>query len=87
VKTEPLLAGRLGACQLILAPALAVDRSGTRLGQGGGWYDRALRWAAPGALILAVCFPDEILPAGTLPREAHDVPAHGALTGRGVELF
>jgi 5-formyltetrahydrofolate cyclo-ligase len=26
----------------VLAPALAVDRTGTRLGRGGGYYDRAL---------------------------------------------
>ena len=35
----------------LLVPALAVDRSGTRLGQGGGYYDRLLAelatWAAP----------------------------------------
>jgi 5-formyltetrahydrofolate cyclo-ligase len=77
----------LERCSLILAPALAVDRSGTRLGQGGGWYDRALRWAAPHALVLAVCFPPEVLPAGTLPRAGHDRRVDGALTSAGVELF
>jgi 5-formyltetrahydrofolate cyclo-ligase len=77
----------LAACALILAPALAVDRAGTRLGQGGGWYDRALAFAGPDALILGVCFPSEVFPAGVLPRLDHDVPVLGALTGRGVELF
>jgi 5-formyltetrahydrofolate cyclo-ligase len=77
----------LAGCQLVLAPALAVDLSGTRLGQGGGWYDQALRFAAPGALVLAVCFPAEVLPPGTLPREAHDVAVHGALTSCGVQLI
>jgi 5-formyltetrahydrofolate cyclo-ligase len=77
----------LGDCQLVLAPALAVDRSGTRLGQGGGWYDRALRFAAPEALVIAVCFPWELLPAGVVPRDAHDVPMAGALTWNGAELF
>jgi 5-formyltetrahydrofolate cyclo-ligase len=74
-------------CQLVLVPALAVDRAGTRLGQGGGWYDRALRFAAPGALKLGVCYPHEVLAAGTLPREAHDVPLDGALTAAGVDIF
>ena len=43
---------------LVLAPALAVDGSGRRLGQGGGSYDRALtRTSAP---VLAVVFDDEL---------------------------
>src|SRR5699024_2942859 len=33
----------LSEADLVLAPALAVDIHGNRLGQGGGWYDRALR--------------------------------------------
>jgi 5-formyltetrahydrofolate cyclo-ligase len=77
----------LGECELVLVPALAVDRSGVRLGQGGGWYDRALRFADGGALRLAVCFADEVFAAGTLPAEPHDVLVHGALTAAGVELF
>src|SRR5689334_21989493 len=32
----------IGAAGLVLAPALAVDHTGRRLGQGGGSYDRAL---------------------------------------------
>jgi 5-formyltetrahydrofolate cyclo-ligase len=77
----------LAACRLVLAPALAVDRTGTRLGQGGGWYDRALAFAAPGALILAVCFDWEVWPADALPREPHDRPVDGVLSSQGVELF
>ena len=33
---------------LVLVPALAVDRGGVRLGRGGGSYDRALARVAPG---------------------------------------
>ncbi|MDR0365652.1 MAG: 5-formyltetrahydrofolate cyclo-ligase [Bifidobacteriaceae bacterium] len=84
---QVLEAEALGQCQLILVPALAVDRSGTRLGQGGGWYDRALTHRGPGALTLAVCYPHEVLPGGVLPRETHDLMVDGALTARGVELF
>jgi 5-formyltetrahydrofolate cyclo-ligase len=86
--TGPRLpATALSGCRLILAPALAVDRSGTRLGRGGGWYDRALAHAGREALVLGVCFPDELLPAGALPREPHDRPVDGVLTGQGVVLF
>ncbi|MDR1634545.1 MAG: hypothetical protein LBS27_06435 [Bifidobacteriaceae bacterium] len=79
--------GALERCRLILAPALSVDRTGTRLGRGGGWYDRALVHAANGALVLAVCFPWEVLAQGALPRESHDVPVDGVLTGQGVNVF
>ncbi len=84
-----LLDQRVG---LVLIPALAVDRSGTRLGQGGGFYDvllaelhermRAGEGEAPG--VIAVVHDDEVLPAGTLPREPLDVPVSLALTPSGV---
>ena len=33
---------QLDAIDLVLVPALAIDPDGNRLGQGGGFYDRAL---------------------------------------------
>jgi 5-formyltetrahydrofolate cyclo-ligase len=77
----------LATVDLVLAPALAVDRSGTRLGHGRGFYDRALRHRRPGVLTLAVVHPDEVLPAGTLPHGAHDLPVDGAVTTQGLERF
>jgi 5-formyltetrahydrofolate cyclo-ligase len=69
---------------LVLAPALAVDTTGRRLGQGGGSYDRALtRTSAP---VLAVVFDDEVLDA--VPAQEHDRPVNGMLTpSGGVRLF
>jgi 5-formyltetrahydrofolate cyclo-ligase len=64
---------------LVLAPALAVDGSGRRLGQGGGSYDRALtRTSAP---VLAVVFDDELLES--VPVQPHDRPVGGTLTPAG----
>ncbi len=63
---------------LVLVPALAVDRNGTRLGRGAGWYDRALAYARTGAVLLAVVRDEELVDA--LPTEPHDVPMTGALT-------
>jgi 5-formyltetrahydrofolate cyclo-ligase len=69
----------IAAAELVLAPALAVDASGRRLGQGGGSYDRALtRTSAP---ILAVLFDDELV--GVVPAAAHDRPVSGMLTPTG----
>lgn len=68
---------------LIILPALAVDRHGTRLGRGGGWYDRALTYRATNAPIIAVCWPWELV-ASDLPREPHDVPVNAVLTPDGV---
>ncbi|UJP41092.1 5-formyltetrahydrofolate cyclo-ligase [Cellulomonas palmilytica] len=64
----------LADADVIVAPALAVDTAGSRLGQGGGWYDRALEHARPDALVVAVVFPEEVRDAAVdpLPREPHD---------------
>ena len=65
------------AAGLVLAPALAVDAAGRRLGQGGGSYDRALERAS--APVVAVVFDDEVLD-GPIPVEPHDRPVAGVLT-------
>lgn len=70
----------LRTAHLVLAPALAVDRSGTRLGHGGGYYDRALRHVRPGVRVVAVVHPHELLEAGTLPQEPHDRRVDAVLT-------
>ena len=69
---------------LVLAPALAVDRHGNRLGRGAGYYDRALKDVARGRIIAAV-FDDEVL--DELPAEPHDVPVAAALTPSGLVRF
>jgi 5-formyltetrahydrofolate cyclo-ligase len=60
--------------EVILVPALAVDTTGARLGQGGGWYDRALDHARPDAAVVALVYPEEVYPAsaGMIPVEDHD---------------
>lgn len=90
---EPVTpAGRaaLLRADVVLLPATAVDLSGARLGQGGGYYDRALAdlaEAAPVAagragdvLLVAVCHDDEVLPAGAVPVAAHDRRVDAVLT-------
>ncbi|MFD0866860.1 5-formyltetrahydrofolate cyclo-ligase, partial [Tessaracoccus lubricantis] len=60
---------------------LAVGRDGTRLGTGGGWYDRALPHRRPGALLVALAREDEVL--DTVPTLPHDVSVDGWATELG----
>jgi len=64
----------VAAADVVIAPALAVDTAGARLGQGGGWYDRALEHVRPGVPVVALVFPEELYDAHVrpLPREPHD---------------
>lgn len=71
---------------VVFAPALSVDAQGIRLGQGGGWYDRVLRFVRPGTRVFAVIFDDE-RSATALPSAPHDRPVDGVLTPSGWELF
>jgi len=67
---------------VILAPALAVDTLGNRLGQGGGYYDRALQLVDPGVPVLALVHEGEVLDAAVepVPVGAHDLPVDAAVT-------
>ncbi len=74
--------GTLADADLVLAPALAVDTQGNRLGQGGGWYDRALAHKRPGVPVYAVVFSDEFTER-LLPTADHDHPIDGVITPEG----
>lgn len=65
-------------------PGLAVDVSGTRLGQGGGCYDKALPRIRSGAPAVCVLHPEEDRTEPPLPREEHDVVVDAVLTANGV---
>ena len=71
----------IAAATVVLVPALAVDRTGVRLGRGAGFYDRSLPLAAPGARLVAVVRDDELVEQ--LPAEPHDVRMTHALTPNG----
>lgn len=75
----------------VLVPALALDASGNRLGQGGGYYDSMFgpQGAAPdtGARFLGVVHPEELLPAGRFEVQPHDLQVAEAVTEEGVHLL
>lgn len=62
---------------VIIAPALAVDIYGNRLGQGGAFYDRVLKVSK--AFKVAVVFEDEFL-QNKIPTEEHDQKVDAVLT-------
>lgn len=73
--------------KLIFLPAVAVDRTGTRLGRGAGWYDQALSHCAVDCIqrprLVALVHDWEVLTAGTLPAEPHDQRVDQVLTSSG----
>ena len=68
----------ISRADLVLVPAVAVDRSGVRLGRGGGFYDRSLVLCSPGTPLVAVVRDDEVVAA--LPHDQHDIVMTHALT-------
>ena len=71
---EPAAPGRgpgaVARASLVIVPALAVDRTGVRLGRGAGCYDRALARVAAAVPTIALLYDAEL--TGTLPAEPHD---------------
>ena len=71
----------IGTADLVVLPALGVDRQGVRLGRGGGYYDRALRHVRPDAVLVALAFDDEFV--DELPAEPHDRRVTAVVTPSG----
>lgn len=68
---------------LIIVPALAFDRSGYRMGQGGGYYDRYLT----GRKLFSVGIGRNCLLCDEVIREPHDEPVDCLVTESGVYFF
>ena len=62
-----------GRIDVVICPALRVDRSGVRLGQGGGSYDRALKEDVAINSWKVALLHDEEVSSEQLPFEPHDV--------------
>ncbi|SKA75479.1 5-formyltetrahydrofolate cyclo-ligase [Prosthecobacter debontii] len=68
-----------GELNLILVPGLAFSRQdGTRLGRGGGYYDRFLARPEVTAKRQALAYEAQLFP--TIPHESHDLSVPALLT-------
>ncbi len=81
----PATDGRLERPSVILVPLLAFDRYGTRLGQGGGHYDRALsaieaRLVDQGRRLVKIGIAWSIQEMPNLPCDPWDVPLDAVMT-------
>ena len=70
----------LAKADIILVPGLAFDRSGVRLGRGGGYYDRLLTDFE--GLRVGVCFEESVLE--WIPAEPHDACMDFLMTPGGI---
>jgi 5-formyltetrahydrofolate cyclo-ligase len=70
---------------VIVVPLLGFDASGTRLGYGGGYYDRTLARMLKRPLLVGLAFSAQRI--GRIPREPHDVPLDYIVTETGATRF
>ena len=72
----------VATADVVLTPALAVDRSGMRLGRGGGSYDRALGRVPVGTFVCALLYDGELV--DRVPHDDHDRPVTAVVTPAGL---
>lgn len=81
---EPLGKDAIATVSVAFIPGLSVDERGTRMGQGGGCYDKALPRRREDTPVICILHAEEDRTEPALPREAHDVPVDAVLTAAGV---
>lgn len=57
---------------MVVVPLVAFDRTGARLGYGGGCYDRYLPTVSPACQIIGITFDEQRV--DHVPTDAHDLP-------------
>ena len=74
----------ISIAQIVVVPALSVDATGMRIGQGGGSYDRALKLNSGWKVCL---LHDGEIFEGDLPQEAHDQKVNAVVTPTKIIRF
>jgi 5-formyltetrahydrofolate cyclo-ligase len=72
----------VATADVVLTPGLAVDRTGMRLGRGGGSYDRVLGRVPVGTFTCALLYDGELL--DEVPAESHDRRVTAVVTPTGI---
>jgi 5-formyltetrahydrofolate cyclo-ligase len=70
---------------LVLLPLLGFDQAGTRLGYGGGYYDRTIGDLSRRPLLVGLAFAAQEV--SLIPRQPHDLPLDAVVTEHGVRFF
>ena len=82
---RPLGPDAVGTADVVVVPGLAVDRTGLRLGRGGGSYDRALGQVPVGTFTCVLLNASEVLDHD--PADPHDRRGTAAATELGLTRF
>ena len=92
---EPTVPGRFGIPvpheasaellpDVLLVPMLAFDRSGFRLGYGGGFYDRSVEWLRRAKPVVVVGIAYAAQEVAAVPRGRYDQPLDWIVTELGA---
>ncbi|MCO6185077.1 5-formyltetrahydrofolate cyclo-ligase [Rhizobium sp. L1K21] len=74
--------------EIMLVPLSAFDDQGTRIGYGGGFYDRAIeRLHAKGKVPKLIGIAFDLQKVEKVPAEPHDIYLDAILTESGLQLF
>lgn len=78
-------AARIVEPDVVIMPLLGFDSHGTRLGYGGGYYDRTLGRLSKLPRLIGLAYASQEL--DRIPREPHDVPLDAVVTEAGYRQF
>ncbi len=80
---QPSASAPLIRPDVVLVPLLAFDRSGNRLGQGGGYYDRTLAALRADGPVLAIGAAHTFQEVDAVPADRHDQRLDRIITEKG----
>jgi len=67
---------------LVILPGVAFDRSGNRLGYGGGYYDKLLARLNRKIPLIALSYKEQVV--DSIPHDNHDIRVHIIVTDDGI---
>lgn len=82
---QPVSRQRVDRIDAVIVPLLGFDAVGHRLGQGGGFYDRALARSRPFRQPLRIGYAYAVQKLDRVPVAAHDIGLHAIVTEQGVQ--